>query len=149
LTSFFLSLEEKLQLYHDYMLMLLCDFKSICAAKPVMWVNLGCVWERRQLHIKLCLVSGNQKSQDYICGRMSINSGNAGHIHHGCMASAIHLSSAVSPDGYLLSQPCCEPPAHVMSRLYDLALIDLGNEAQDGPMWVVKSCFHLCQTQGK
>jgi hypothetical protein len=59
-----LSSKEKLQLYHDYMSVLLHDFKSVCTAKPVMWVNLGGVWERRWLHIKLCLVSGNQKSQD-------------------------------------------------------------------------------------
>jgi hypothetical protein len=96
---------------------------------------------------------------------MLINGGNAGHIHHGCMASAIHLSSAVSPDGYLLWQPCCEPPVHVLSRLNDLALIDLGDEAQDSPMWVIQELLppsldsretrreyhhvvaHLCQVQ--
>jgi hypothetical protein len=48
-----LSSEEKLQLYyalpcstmlyHDYMSVLLHDFKSVCMAKPVIWVNLGSV----------------------------------------------------------------------------------------------------------
>ncbi len=54
---------------------------------------------------------------------------------------------------------------HVLSRLNDLALIDLGDEAQDSPMWVIQELLppsldsretrreyhhvvaHLCQVQ--
>jgi hypothetical protein len=64
------------------MLVLLCGFKDACHDKPVMWVNLGGVWKKRRLHLKLAVISGDQLSQDYVCGRMVINSGNAGRIHY-------------------------------------------------------------------
>jgi len=62
------------------MSVLLEELKIASESKQMMWVNLGGVWQRRGLRIKLCFASGDQKSQDSICGRMSINGG--------CMASA-------------------------------------------------------------
>jgi hypothetical protein len=76
-----LSAIDKLQLYHEYMLVLFCGFKDACRDKPVMWVNLVGVWKKWRLHLKLAIISGDQLSQDYVCGRMAINSGNASRIH--------------------------------------------------------------------
>jgi hypothetical protein len=42
-----LSSREKLQQYHDYMAALLHDLKVACERKPIMWVNLGGVWQKR------------------------------------------------------------------------------------------------------
>jgi hypothetical protein len=58
--------QKKLQLYHDFLAALL---------QPVMMINLGGVWQKRSLHIHVSVVMGNQKSQGYLCGRKSINSG--------------------------------------------------------------------------
>jgi Plavaka transposase len=118
------STVEKLQLYHEYMSVLLRDFKAACHNKPVMWVNLGGVWEKRRLHLKLAIISGDQLSQDYICGRMPINSGNAGRIHRGCGSSAIHLGNALDQNG-ILSKSCRGPPTELLKRLNNLALLDV------------------------
>jgi hypothetical protein len=42
-----LSSEEKLQQYHDYTATLLHDLKVACERKPIMWVNLGGVWQKQ------------------------------------------------------------------------------------------------------
>jgi hypothetical protein len=128
---------EKLLLHHNYMVVLLCDLKTACKAKPVMWVNLGRISERRRLHINFCIVSGDQKSQDYICSRMSINGSNVGCIHHGCNGSAIHLNGALGSNG-LITKACGNPPMQVLSRLNNLALLDVSIEAQDGPMQIIQ-----------
>lgn len=129
-----LSTEEKLQQYHDYLAVLLNGLKIATDRKPIMWVNLGGEWQRRRLHIKVCVVSGDQKSQDYICGRMSVNGGHAGRVHRGCMASAVN-STSVGANG-VLSGGCRKPPTQVLKRLNDLALLDVGNEGS-GLMAVV------------
>lgn len=95
-----LSPEEKLQQYHDYMSVLLEVVKKVTEIKPIMWVNLGGIWQKRRPRIMLSAVSGDQKSQDYLCGRMASNNGSAARIHRGCMASAIN-ATAVGPDGVL------------------------------------------------
>jgi hypothetical protein len=105
----YLSAVNKLQLYHEYMTVLLCGFKDACCDKPKMWVNLGGVWEKLRLHLKLIVISGDQLSHDYICGHMTINSGNAGCIHQGCGSSAIHLGNALDGTG-ILSTSSCPPP---------------------------------------
>jgi hypothetical protein len=61
--------------------------------KPVMMINLGGIWQRRRIHIHVAAVMGDQKSQDYLCGRKSINFGNAGWVHHSCMVLAIQASN--------------------------------------------------------
>jgi hypothetical protein len=42
-----LSSKEKLQQYHDYMATLLHDLKVACERKPIMWVNLGGIWQKQ------------------------------------------------------------------------------------------------------
>jgi len=85
------------------MSVLLEELKIASESKPMMWVNLGGEWQRRKLRIKVCFVSGNQKSEDYICGCMSINGGNAGQIHRGCMASAAQSFSVARVQWYPVS----------------------------------------------
>jgi hypothetical protein len=87
--------QKKLQLYHDILAVLLQEVKYAATNKPVMMINLGGVWQKRRLHIHVSVVMGNQKSQDYICGRKSINSGNAGRVHHSCMISGMQASTVL------------------------------------------------------
>jgi hypothetical protein len=89
-----------------------------------MWVNLGGVWSKRRLYIKLAIISGDQLSQDNICGRKPINSGNTADIHHGCGSSCIHLGNALDSNG-ILSTKCHPPPTKTIKRLNDLALLDI------------------------
>jgi hypothetical protein len=72
--------QKKLQLYHDFMAALLQNVKYAAKNKPVMMINLGGVWQKRRLHIHVSVVMGDQKSQEYLCGRKPINSGNAGRV---------------------------------------------------------------------
>jgi hypothetical protein len=96
-----------------------------------MWVNLGGVWEKQRLHLKLAIISGDQLSQDYICGCMAINSGNAGCIHQGCGSSAIHVGNALDGTG-VLSTGCHPPPTEILKRLNGLALLDISGLQEQG-----------------
>jgi hypothetical protein len=127
--------EEKLQQYHNYMSVLLDEVKEVSKAKPMMWVNLGGIWKKKRLRIVLSVVSGDQKLQDFLCGRKVINNGSAGRVHRGCMASAVN-STAVGPDGALHGE-CQKPPIQVLNRLNDLALMDVNDNANSGPMALI------------
>jgi hypothetical protein len=69
-------------------------------------------------------LSGNQKSQDYICRRKSINSGNAGSIHCSCMTSGLQASNTVAG--------CCLANQDVIHQLNNIALTEL-NKCVPGP----------------
>jgi hypothetical protein len=131
-----LSPEEKLQQYHDYMLVLLNEVKEVSETKPMMWVNLRGIWKKKRMRIVLSGVSGDQKLQDYLCGRKASNNGSAGCIHHGCMALAVN-STAVGPDS-ALHGGCQKPPIEVLNRLNDLALMDVSDNANLGPMALIQ-----------
>jgi len=130
-----LSSEDKLQQYHDYMSVLLQEVKDVSKAKPMMWVNLGGIWKKKRVRVYLAVVSGDQKSQDFLCGRKAINNGSAGRVHRGCMASAVN-STAVGSGG-VLHGGCQKPPIEVLNRLNYLALMDVTDDAQSGPMAIV------------
>ena len=89
-----------------------------------MMINLGGVWQKRRMHIHVSVVMGNQKSQDYICGRKSINSGNAGRVHHSCMTSGLQASNMVAS--------CCLANPDVIRKLNKIAMTEL-NECLPGP----------------
>jgi hypothetical protein len=99
-------------------------FKFAAKNKPVMMINLGTVWQKRRLHIHVSVVMGNQKSQDYICGRKSIYSRNAGRVHCSCMTSSMQASNMVAG--------CCLANPNVISQLNEIAMTDL-NECIPGP----------------
>ncbi len=103
---------------------LLQDIKYDASNKPVMMINLGGVWQKRRLHIHVSVVMGDQKSQDYICGRKSINSGNARKVHHSCMTSGLQASNMVAM--------CCHANPDVISQLNEIAMTEL-NECLPGP----------------
>jgi len=127
------SSDKKLQLYHDYMSVLLEELTSVSRAKPVMWVNLGTHWEKRRLHVKTANILGDQKSQDYVCGRVAANNGSAGRIHRGCGCSVVeHTIALANHESNVL--PCGDPPTQAIKRLNDLALLDLSDEAEEGPV---------------
>jgi hypothetical protein len=112
------------KLYHDFLSVLLQEVKYVATNKPVMMINLGGVWQKRRLHIHVSVVMGDQKSRDYLCGRKSNNSGNAGRVHHSCMTSGLQASNTVA--GYCLANP------DVISKLNKIALTEL-NECLPGP----------------
>ena len=87
--------QENIQTYHDYLSAILTDLKDICENKPEMLVNFGGTIERRRLHVCVSIIIGDQKSQDYICGRMCSNHGSSGRVHRGCMCSGIRGGDAV------------------------------------------------------
>jgi hypothetical protein len=116
--------QKKLQLYHDFLSVLLQEVKYAATSKPVMMINLGGVWQKRRLHIHVSVVMGNQKSHDYLCGRKSINSGNAGRIHRSCMTSGLQASNMVAS--------CCLDYPDVISKLNEIAMMEL-NKCLPGP----------------
>ncbi len=116
--------QKKLQLFHDFLTVLLQEVKNSATNKPVMMINLGGVWQKRRLHIHVSVVMGNQKSQDYLCARKSINSGNAGSIHCSCMTSGLQASNTVAG--------CCLANPNVMHQLNKIALTEL-NKCVPGP----------------
>jgi hypothetical protein len=118
------------------MLVLLEAVKKVTELKPTMWVNLGGIWKKRRLCIVLSIVLGDQKLQDYLCGRKVSNNGSASHICNGCMALAVN-ATAVGPDG-ILHGGCHKPPTQVLNRLNDLALMDVSDNADLGPMTLVQ-----------
>ncbi len=64
------------------------------------------------------------KSQHYLCGRKSTNSGNAGRVHCSCMTSGMQASNMVAG--------CCLANPDVIQQLNKIAMIDL-NECIPGP----------------
>ena len=86
--------QQSLQLYHDYLAELLTDLKVFSSHKPEMLVNFGGITERRRLHISVAIIVGDQKSQDYVCGRISSNKGAAGRVHRACMCSGPRAGDA-------------------------------------------------------
>jgi hydroxyacyl-ACP dehydratase HTD2-like protein with hotdog domain len=112
------------------------EVKEVSKAKPMMWVNLGGIWKKKRLRIVLSMVSGDQKLQDFHCHRKVINNGSASSIHHGCMALAVN-STAVGPDG-ALHGGCQKPWIQVLNRLNGLALMDVSDNTNSGPMALVQ-----------
>jgi hypothetical protein len=121
--------QKKLQLYHDFLAVLLREIKYAATNKPVMMINLGGIWQKCRLHIHVSVVMGNQKSQDYLCGRKSIHSGNAGRVHHSCMTSGLHASNTVAG--------CCLANPDVISQLNEIAMMEL-NESVPGPAMTIR-----------
>jgi hypothetical protein len=79
-----------------------------------MMINLGQVWQKQRLHINVSVVMYNQKSLDYLCGRKSINSGNAGRVQCSCMTSGLQASNMVAG--------CCLANTDVISQLNEIAM---------------------------
>ncbi len=94
------------------MSVLLKEVKKVAEMKRTMWVNLGGIWKKRTLLIVFSIVSGDQSLQDYLCGRKASN----GILHGGCQ----------------------KLPTQVLNRLNDLALMDVSNNANSGPMALVQ-----------
>jgi hypothetical protein len=116
--------QKKMQLYHDFLSVLLQEVKYVTKNMLVMMINLGGVWQKRRLHIHLSVVMGDQKSQDYQCGRKSIHSGNAERVHHTCMTSGLQASNMVAS--------CCPANPDVISKLNKIAMTEL-NKCLPGP----------------
>ncbi len=60
--------QESLQLYHDFLTIILQGVKDCHENKPVEMLNLGGIHQKRRLHVHVAVVMGDQKSQDCVCG---------------------------------------------------------------------------------
>jgi hypothetical protein len=96
-----------------------------------MMVNLGRVQQRRRLHIHVAVVMGNQKSQDYLCGRKGCNLGNVGWVHWSCMVSAIQPSDISTT---LNHDVCRLANADMICQLKNMALDEVCDTAVKGPL---------------
>jgi hypothetical protein len=114
------------------MSVLLKEVKTVSEVRPKMWVNLGGTWRKMRLCIPLSVISGNQKLQDYLCGRKASNNGSAGCVHRRCMALAVY-ATAVGPSR-VLHGGCQKPPTQVLRQLNDLALMDVSDVTKSGPI---------------
>ena len=90
--------------------------------KPVEMLNLGGIHQKRRLHVHVAVVMGDQKSQDCVCGRKSINGGNAGRVHRACMCSAFRASDARTRT---IDSGCRLVSVDVTRKLNKVALIPL------------------------
>ena len=111
--------QENIQSYHDYLSELLIDLKDMCVNKPEMRVNLGGSIEIRRLHVCVAIIIGDQKSQDYVCGRKSSNNGSSGRVHRGCMCSGIRGGDATDSSCSSLLN------VDVVSELNKIALMNI------------------------
>ena len=117
--------QANIQLYHDYLSVLLTDLKHARTIRPEFIVNFGGVIEKRRAHIHVGIIVGDQKSQDTICGRVPANGGGAGRIHRGCMCSSVYASRTIPGSCNSLPNP------EVFGCLNKIALSDpkqLGDE---------------------
>jgi len=73
---------------------------------------------------------GDQKLQDYLCGRKLTNSGNAGRVHQACMTSAIQASNTENVAG------CRLVNIDVINQLNKLATTQV-DESVPGPAKIV------------
>jgi hypothetical protein len=108
----------------DFLAVLLQEVKDAATNKPVMMINLGGLRQKGRLHIHVPVDMGNQKSQDYICGRKSINSRNARRVQHSCITSGLQASNTVAG--------CCLANPDVISKLNKIAMTEL-NESLPSP----------------
>lgn len=77
----------------------------------------------------ITITNPDQKSQDHLCGWKSTNSGNAGRVHHSCMASAVVASNVSTATN---TSPCQLASHEVIHELNKLALAST-NEMVNAP----------------
>jgi hypothetical protein len=105
-----------------------------------MMINLGGVWQKWRLHIHVSVVMGNQKSQDYLCGWKSINSGNAARVHCSYMTSGLQAFNLVAG--------CCLANPDVISQLNKIAMMEF-NECVPGPAKTIRDTLPRSTTLEK
>ena len=130
---------KNMQLYHDFLLVLLGPLKDAQLNKPIMEVNIGGRVERRRLHIHLAIIMGDQKSQDNICARKQSNTYSASRIHRTCMTSGL-----AAADGDI-NKHCGVVDPQVVDFLRDVALIPIEKTTAitlDGPQKTIATSTH-------
>jgi hypothetical protein len=132
--------QKKLQLYHDFLAVLLQEVKYAATNNPLMMTNLGGVWQKRRLHVHVSVVMGNQKSQDYLCGRKSINSGMQEEFSPPAMTSSLQASNMVAG--------CCLANHDVISQLNKIAMMEL-NKCVPGPAKTISDTLSRLTTLEK
>jgi hypothetical protein len=118
--------QKELQLDHHILAVLLQEIKYAATNKPVTMINLGGVWQKWRLHIHVSVVMGNQNSQEYLCGRKSINSGNAG------IVNCFYMTSHLQPSKMIAG--CCLANPNVISQLNKIAVMELNECVPDPAM---------------
>jgi hypothetical protein len=63
--------QKKLQLYHDFLVVLLQEVKYAATNKHVMMINLGEVWQKRRMHIHVSVVMVTRSQRTtYVAGSL-------------------------------------------------------------------------------
>ena len=112
------SAEEGCQLYHDCLRDLLSGILDCQRDPPSLMVNLGGKIELRRVLTPISIITGDQLSQDNVCGRRPVNSGGCGRIHRSCMCSQI---ASLSSEG---THPCRPPNTEIIRNLQKIALMN-------------------------
>ena len=86
--------QKQLQLYHDFLAVLLEDLIFAQRNPPLVTVERNGVKVELTARLPVMIVMGDQKSQDTLCGRKHANSGGAGRVHRSCMCSYISVDDA-------------------------------------------------------
>jgi len=86
--------QKQLQLYHDFLAVLLEDLIFAQRNPPLVTVERNGVQIELIVRLPVMIVMGDQKSQDTLCGRKHANSGGAGRVHRSCMCSYISVDDA-------------------------------------------------------
>jgi Plavaka transposase len=86
--------QKQLQLYHDFLAVLLEDLISAQKNPPIVTIERDGIKMELIARLPVMIVMGDQKSQDTLCGRKHANSGGAGRVHRSCMCSYITVDDA-------------------------------------------------------
>ena len=122
------SAEQGCQLYHDCLEVLLHELHQLQQVPPELLVNLGGMKRVCRVHLPICIITGNQKSQDNVLGRRPVNSGGCGRIHRSCMCSQI---TSLSTDG---CHPCHNVDSKIVLQLQQIAMMDEDDPTVDAWM---------------
>ena len=86
--------QTQLQLYHDFLAVLLEDLILAQKNPPVVTIERNGMKMELIARLPVMIVMGDQKSQDTLCARKHANSGGAGRVHRSCMCSYITVDDA-------------------------------------------------------
>ena len=87
------SPQDGVQIYHNCLSKIIEELIYLQENPPTLMVNLGGIRRLRKILLPVCMILGDQKSQDNVCGRRPTNTGGAGRVHRACMCSFLDCAN--------------------------------------------------------
>ena len=87
------SPQDGVQIYHNCLSKIIEELIYLQDNPPTLMVNLGGIRRLRKILLPVCMILGDQKSQDNVCGRRPTNTGGAGRVHRACMCSFLDCAN--------------------------------------------------------